>query len=94
MLDEAVTRARAGERVLILVHDQEMVDYFRAHIDSTMGAEHLQITIKSATEGGGRFLGFTWNALLIDHYVHESANIPNLAVLIGFIRTRIMPAQR
>ena len=95
MLDEAVARARNGERVLVLVHDQQMVDYFRAHITNVMGVQHDRIVIRSAQEGGGAFLSLPpLNALLIDHFVFEVEWPLNFFSLLSFLRTRIVPVQR
>jgi hypothetical protein len=94
MLDEAVDRAQHGEQVLVLAHDEKTAEYFRNWLANVYGP-HLRVTVRSASGGHGMYLGVTWNALLVDHYVYERAEqIPNLSSLLSFLRTRIVAATR
>lgn len=93
MIDEAIDRAKHGQRVLVLVPTSELAKYYKSFVD-----EHRTTGVVWAIDfigiaSAATTIGKTWNALLVDHYVFEGPTTLTAASAIGFLRSRIVPLE-
>ncbi len=95
MLDEAIERARHGEKVLVLVSSQELASYFKHHVESLGPTEAIKLQIDfMSVQNVNALIGRQWNSFMIDHYAIEHGDITRLSTIFDYVRTRIVPAKR